>query len=172
MRRWCATSVDQQEGLNAWVEDKLNKADNASQSGPLQPLVDVVPKNIFRALSDMAMLQIIFFAVFFGIVLVQVEEPKRGALLKAVDGLNDVFVGMVWMVMKAMPVFVFALMAGQIVKAAGTDPEKFQELLSFLLQVRPGGGGGVGAHDFLGVSPVGQCGHPRHDAAPVFGRHA
>ena len=48
----------QQEGLNAWVEDKLNKADNASQSGPLQPLVDVVPKNIFRALSDMAMLQL------------------------------------------------------------------------------------------------------------------
>ena len=47
----------QQEGLNAWVEDKLNKADNASQSGPLQPLVDVVPKNIFRALSDMAMLR-------------------------------------------------------------------------------------------------------------------
>ena len=124
----------QQEGLNAWVEDKLNKADNASQSGPLQPLVDVVPKNIFRALSDMAMLQIIFFAVFFGIVLVQVEEPKRGALLKAVDGLNDVFVGMVWLVMKAMPVFVFALMAGQIVKAAGTDPDKFQELLSFLLR--------------------------------------
>ena len=116
------------------MADKLNKADNASNSGPLQPLVDVVPKNIFKALSDMAMLQIIFFAVFFGIVLVSVEEPKRGSLIRAIDGLNDVFVGMVWMVMKAMPVFVFALMAGQIVKAAGTDPDKFQELLSFLLR--------------------------------------
>jgi len=124
----------QQEGMNAWVADKLNKAENASNSGPLQPLVDVVPKNIFRSLSDMAMLQIIFFAVFFGIVLVSVEEPKRGSLIRAIDGLNDVFVGMVWMVMKAMPVFVFALMAGQIVKAAGTDPDKFQELLSFLLR--------------------------------------
>ena len=124
----------QQEGMNAWVADKLNKAENASNSGPLQPLVDVVPKNIFRSLSDMAMLQIIFFAVFFGVVLVSVEEPKRGSLIRAIDGLNDVFVGMVWMVMKAMPVFVFALMAGQIVKAAGTDPDKFQELLSFLLR--------------------------------------
>jgi len=124
----------QQEGMNAWVADKLNKAENASSSGPLQPLVDVVPKNIFKALSDMAMLQIIFFAVFFGIVLVSVEEPKRGSLIRAIDGLNDVFVGMVWMVMKAMPIFVFALMAGQIVKAAGTDPDKFQELLSFLLR--------------------------------------
>ena len=124
----------QQEGMNAWVADKLTKAENASKSGPLQPLVDVVPKNIFKALSDMAMLQIIFFAVFFGIVLVSVEEPKRGSLIRAIDGLNDVFVGMVWMVMKAMPIFVFALMAGQIVKAAGTDPAKFQELLSFLLR--------------------------------------
>jgi len=122
-----------QEGMNAWVADKLSKAENASKSGPLQPLVDVVPKNIFQSLSDMAMLQIIFFAVFFGVVLVKLEEPKRGSLIRAIDGLNDVFVGMVWMVMKAMPVFVFALMAGQIVKAAGTDPEKFQELLSFLL---------------------------------------
>ena len=124
----------QQEGMNAWVADKLTKAENASKRGPLQPLVDVVPKNIFRSLSDMAMLQIIFFAVFFGIVLVSIEEPKRGSLIRAIDGLNDVFVGMVWMVMKAMPVFVFALMAGQIVKAAGTDPAKFQELLSFLLR--------------------------------------
>ena len=124
----------QQDGMNAWVADKLNKAENASNSGPLQPLVDMVPKNIFKALSDMAMLQIIFFAVFFGIVLVSVEEPKRGSLIRAIDGLNDVFVGMVWMVMKAMPIFVFALMAGQIVKAAGTDPDKFQELLSFLLR--------------------------------------
>ncbi len=123
-----------QEGMNAWVADKLSKAENASKSGPLQPLVDVVPKNIFQSLSDMAMLQIIFFAVFFGVVLVKLEEPKRGSLIRAMDGLNDVFVGMVWMVMKAMPVFVFALMAGQIVKAAGTDPEKFQELLSFLLR--------------------------------------
>ena len=27
----------QQEGMNAWVADKLNKAENASNSGPLNP---------------------------------------------------------------------------------------------------------------------------------------
>jgi Na+/H+-dicarboxylate symporter len=36
--------------------------------------------------------------------------------------------------MKIMPLFVFALMAGQIVKAAGTDPANFQQLLTFLLR--------------------------------------
>ena len=65
------------EQLDGWTQDKLSKAENESQSGPLQPLVDVVPTNIFKSLTDMAMLQIIFFAVFFGIVLVQIPEPKR-----------------------------------------------------------------------------------------------
>jgi Na+/H+-dicarboxylate symporter len=41
---------------------------------------------------------------------------------------------MVWVVMRAMPFFVFALMAGQVVKAAGTEPEMLQQLLSFLLR--------------------------------------
>ncbi len=119
---------------NAWVEDKLNKANSTQKAGPLQPLVDVVPVNIFASLTSMSMLQIIFFAVFFGMVLVGLPDDKKAPLIRAVDSLNEVFVRMVWVVMKAMPVFVFALMAGQIVKAAGTDPDLFQQLLSFLLR--------------------------------------
>ncbi|MGY8902445.1 MAG: dicarboxylate/amino acid:cation symporter, partial [Flavobacteriales bacterium] len=118
---------------NEWVSDKLNKAENTKNSGPLQPLVDVVPKNIFQSLSDMQMLQIIFFAIFFGIVVTGLQAEQKKTVVKAVDALNEVFIQMVWVVMKAMPIFVFALMAGQIVKAAGSDPEHFQQLLTFLL---------------------------------------
>ena len=119
---------------NEWVNDKLNKADKTKTSGPLQPLVDVVPKNIFKSLSDMQMLQIIFFAIFFGVVVTGLRDEQKGTIVRAVDALNEVFVQMVWVVMKIMPIFVFALMAGQIVKAAGTDPEHFQQLLTFLLR--------------------------------------
>ncbi len=119
---------------NEWVNDKLTKADKTKASGPLQPLVDVVPKNIFQSLSDMQMLQIIFFAIFFGIVVTGLKKEQKGTIVRAVDALNEVFVQMVWVVMKVMPLFVFALMAGQIVKAAGTDPEHFQQLLTFLLR--------------------------------------
>lgn len=119
---------------NEWVSDKLNKAENTKNSGPLQPLVDVVPKNIFQALSDMQMLQIIFFSIFFGVVVTGLKGEKKTSIVNVIEALNDVFVQMVWVVMKAMPVFVFALMAGQIVKAAGSDPEHFQQLLSFLLK--------------------------------------
>ena len=123
-----------QKNHNDWVSDKLNKAENTKNSGPLQPLVDIVPKNIFTALNDMKMLQIIFFAIFFGIVVTGLNEGRKKVVVDFVDAVNEVFVQMVWVVMKAMPVFVFALMAGQIVKAAGTDPENFSQLLSFLLR--------------------------------------
>ncbi|MGB1031407.1 MAG: dicarboxylate/amino acid:cation symporter [Flavobacteriales bacterium] len=119
---------------NKWVEDKLNKKKGSEEKGPLGALVDVVPSNIFGALTTNSMLQIIFFAIFFGIVGLSLDDDKKKPLFNLIDALNDVFVKMVWVVMKAMPFFVFALMAGQIVKAAGSDPEKFNELLSFLLQ--------------------------------------
>ena len=119
---------------NEWVNDKLTKADRTKTSGPLQPLVDVVPKNIFKSLSDMQILQIIFFAIFFGVVVTGLKDDQKGTIVRAVNALNEVFVQMVWVVMKIMPLFVFALMAGQIVKAAGTDPEHFQQLLTFLLR--------------------------------------
>ncbi|MEM9895504.1 MAG: dicarboxylate/amino acid:cation symporter [Bacteroidota bacterium] len=122
------------EKRNDWVEDKLTKAAGAKNQGPLQPLVDIVPSNLFKALADTSMLQIIFFAIFFGVVLVSIPEEKGKPLFNVLDGLNEIFVKMVMIVMQAMPIFVFALMAGQIVKAAGTDPDKFFELLSFLLQ--------------------------------------
>lgn len=124
----------EQVQMNDWVMDKLTKAERTKSSGPLQPLVDVVPTNIFRALADMSMLQIIFFAVFFGVVLVGMPKETASPLIRAVEALNEVFVQMVWIVMKAMPIFVFALMAGQIVNAAGSDPEMFRQLLEYLLQ--------------------------------------
>ena len=129
-----ADITEEQVQMNDWVMDKLNKAERTKSSGPLQPLVDVVPTNIFKALADMSMLQIIFFAVFFGVVLVGLPKETSGPLTRAIDALNDVFVQMVWIVMKAMPIFVFALMAGQIVNAAGSDPEMFRQLLEYLLQ--------------------------------------
>ncbi len=116
------------------LKDKLEKAAKAKKDGPLQPLVDVVPSNIFVSLTAMSMLQIIFFAIFFGVVLLSIPKDKSEPVLKLVDGLNEVFVQMVWVVMKAMPIFVFALMAGQIVKAAGNDTDKFLQLLEFLLR--------------------------------------
>lgn len=124
----------QAEEVDAVVEDKLSKAAKTRKDGPLQPLVDVIPDNIFQALSAQSMLQIIFFAIFFGIVLITLPSDKGAPVVQLIEGLNEVFVRMVLVVMQAMPFFVFALMAGQIVISAGQDTEKFFQLLEFLLR--------------------------------------
>ena len=121
------------EKYNDWVTDKMNKKSGATNMGPLSALEDVFSSNIFRSLADSKMLQIIFFGIFFGVVLSMIPEDKAKPVIGLVEGLNEVFIKMVMVIMKAMPFFVFALMAGQIVKAAGSDPAKFAELMKFYL---------------------------------------
>ncbi len=123
----------QAEPGDAWLKSAMEQEEKNAAQGPLQPLVDVVPKNIFSSLADSSMLQIIFFAIFFAIVLISLPEDRAKPVTKLIDVLNEIFVKMVYVVMKAMPFFVFALMAGQIVKAAGSDADKFAELLQYLL---------------------------------------
>jgi Na+/H+-dicarboxylate symporter len=121
------------EEMTGWVADKVEKRSKEKNKGPLSALEDVFSSNIFRSLTDSKMLQIIFFGILFGAVLSMISKEKAKPVMDLVEGLNEVFVKMVMVIMKAMPFFVFALMAGQIVKAAGSDPEKFAELMKFYL---------------------------------------
>ena len=120
------------EGVNKDVLDKIEKAKAQKGKGPLAPLVDVVPKNIIVALAEMEMLQIIFFAIFFGLVLLMIPKDKAEPVAKLMDGLNEVFLAMVNIVIKSMPFFVFMLMAGSLVAAAGDNLDKLAEQLIFL----------------------------------------
>jgi len=121
------------EEITGWVADKVNKRAKEKTKGPLSALEDFFSSNIFRSLTDSKMLQIIFFGILFGAVLSMIPKEKAKPVMDLVEGLNEVFVKMVMVIMKAMPFFVFALMAGQIVKAAGSDPDKFTELMKFYL---------------------------------------
>lgn len=99
-----------------------NEVAKSNQSkGPLQPLVDIVPDNLVIALGDgKLMLQVIFFALFFGISLILLPEEKTKGVRSFFDGMNEIFVKMVHIVMRAAPFFVFCLMAGVLAKSADT----------------------------------------------------
>ncbi len=114
------------------VQDKINKANNKKNKGPLAPLVDIVPKNVIVALAEMEMLQIIFFAIFFGVVLVNLKDKHAKPVRELMEGLNELFVAMVNIIIKTMPFFVFTLMAGSLVEAAGENMTKLKEQLLFL----------------------------------------
>ncbi|MEZ4803179.1 MAG: dicarboxylate/amino acid:cation symporter [Gelidibacter sp.] len=115
------------------VADKLEKAEKQKQASPLQPLVDIVPDNFFKSLSDNGlMLQIIFFALFFGMCLLFIPNEKAQPVINLVDSINEVFLKMVDLVMQAAPFFVFALLAGVISKMAGDDIGKVVEIFKGL----------------------------------------
>ncbi|MFY0673693.1 MAG: dicarboxylate/amino acid:cation symporter [Bacteroidia bacterium] len=118
---------------NENIKQKASTATNRKEEGPLQILIDMVPSNIFLALSSNGlMLQIIFFALFFGVVLLLIAPEKADPINKVVDGLNEVFLKMVDIVMIGAPFFVFALMAGMLTEMAQDDLSVLGEMLSSL----------------------------------------
>ncbi len=87
----------------------------------MQWLVDMVPSNIFLSFNDSLMLQVIFFALFFGIAVALLQRDKVEHVIGFCTGANDVFIKMVDLVMKGAPFFVFALLAGTLAEMAGDD---------------------------------------------------
>jgi len=115
------------------AESGMETAARAAERGPLDPLVDMVPGNVFLAASNNRnMLQIVFFAIFAGIALLMIPKEKARPLLDFFDSLNDMIIKMVEVIMLAAPVGVFALMADTITSIAGDDLAQILELLGAL----------------------------------------
>jgi len=119
------------------AQGKIDIALQQKDEGPLQPLVDLVPSNIFSAVADNSnMLQVIFFVIFFGIGLILIAPEKAEPVKRFFDGLNEVILKMIDLVMLAAPVGVFALMADLIIQAPST--ELIAALLKYSLTVLMG----------------------------------
>ncbi len=99
-----------------------DQAASQKESGPLQALVDLVPNNIIGAAGENKnMLQVIFFAIFFGIGLILIPESKSKPVKDFFDGFNEVILKMIDLIMLAAPYGVFALLAALIVESPSTD---------------------------------------------------
>jgi len=110
------------EAYGGEAEMKRQDAEKQKNAGPLQALVDLVPENIFNAASsNRNMLQVIFFAVFFGIGLILIPEEKAKTVKDFFDGFNEVILKMVDLIMLAAPYGVFALLAALVVEAPSAD---------------------------------------------------
>ncbi len=112
---------------------KSGSAQNIKDRGPLQPVVDMVPNNFFSsASSNRNMLQVVFVAIFVGIGLIQIPKDKGKPVLDFFEGLNDVVIKLVDLIMLMAPIGVFALIAHTINKVAGDNPSQIMELLGAL----------------------------------------
>ncbi|MDA9345071.1 dicarboxylate/amino acid:cation symporter [Flavobacteriales bacterium] len=109
-------SIIQSESVQEGTNKKIEAAKDVKGSGPLQFLIDVVPTNIFDAASNNRnMLQVIFFAIFFGIAMVMLPDGKTTYVKGFFDGINDIILQIVDIIMMAAPYGVFALLGGLVV---------------------------------------------------------
>ncbi len=129
-------SVDtRQELVEAYSSDTKAKQEAAAkqqEAGPLQALIDVVPSNIFLAASNNRnMLQVIFFALFFGIGMILLPVKKVKPVKKFFDSFNDIILKLIDLIMFAAPYGVFALLAALVVEAPSL--ELFQALALYAI---------------------------------------
>ncbi len=116
---------DRQELMASFEGDankKIEVATKTKDNGPLQALVDMVPENIFgAAMSNRNMLQVIFFAVFFGIGMILIKEEQSRPLKDFFESVNHVVLKMIDLIMLASPIGVFALLAALVVDSPSAD---------------------------------------------------
>ena len=102
--------------------EKQTEAQRQRESGPLQALENIVPENIFGAATDNTnMLQIIFFAIFFGIGMILIPEKQAKPVKKFFDSFNHVILKLIDLIMMAAPFGVFALLTALVSEAPSGD---------------------------------------------------
>lgn len=101
---------------NGQIKARIEEANKQKESKPLQFVVDMVPENAFKAMSNnKLMLQVIFFTIFLGISLLLVPEKQAKPLKKFFDSLNSVVLKMVDLIMLMAPIAVLSLLSTVIV---------------------------------------------------------
>lgn len=125
------------KNINQLVDDKVQKklddAKKQDSKGPLEPLVKMVPDNIFSSASNNKnMLQVVFISIIFGIALIRIDRKFSNPVIAFLEGINQMIIQLVEMIMKFAPYGVFALLASSLSALSG-DISQLSDILSALL---------------------------------------
>ena len=101
------------ELLAAFAGDASSKVEAAATSTfGIETLVNIVPRNPFRAALDLDLLAVIFFGFIFGAALTMIQAERAKPMLDWLEALNDVVIKIVAFAMKLAPIGVTALIFG------------------------------------------------------------
>jgi DAACS family dicarboxylate/amino acid:cation (Na+ or H+) symporter len=98
------------------LQQSAGRAGEIVQAGAEQPsgidaFIHIVPNNLVEALgSNSAIISVMFFALFFGIGLLLTDTPNARALKRGFDGLFDVTMRLILVVIKLAPLAVACFM--------------------------------------------------------------
>ena len=99
----------------AMLEQGRERANDIVHSSATQPkgmdmLMSIVPDNVFKAAADNTILAVMFFALFLGIGLVLTRTKSTATLLQAINGLFEVSMTLIGLVIRLAPYAVFCFM--------------------------------------------------------------
>jgi Na+/H+-dicarboxylate symporter len=107
-------SAAKEQLIAAYQDDAKSSIEQNVKMDLVDFLVNIVPKNPFKALGEGDFLQIVFFAILIGIFLVQIPKDKSEPVIKFFDGITDSLILLVEKVMIIAPYAVFTLIAATV----------------------------------------------------------
>jgi Na+/H+-dicarboxylate symporter len=104
-----------QSKYESTIADKAAVAVENVDRGPLQFLQEIVPANIVQAASsNSTILQVIFFAILFGVSMLMVPADRVKPVVTLFEGLDSIIMKMVGIIIGTAPIGVTALMAALV----------------------------------------------------------
>lgn len=110
------------DALRAQQQSLAERQIGTAEAAPTvwQTLLDLLPRNPFEALAKGEMLQVVILALIIGIALTLIRREKAEPVVRFCDGMTEVIIKIVNVVMLTAPYAVFALIA-PIVATMGLD---------------------------------------------------
>jgi len=97
--------------------------EKASQIAPFSfssMILSFIPTNIFKSLSDGAMMPIIVFSIFLGVASLHLKEEKQKSMFELFRGVSDAILVMAEWIIRLTPIGVFSLLS-YVVADQGID---------------------------------------------------
>lgn len=88
----------------------VSKMEGAAAPSVWNTLLNIVPENPFMAIAEGNMLQVVFFALAFGMALTLLPEERSKPILALADTANEAIIKLVHVLMGMAPVAVFCLL--------------------------------------------------------------
>ncbi|PKL82294.1 MAG: dicarboxylate/amino acid:cation symporter [Ignavibacteriae bacterium HGW-Ignavibacteriae-3] len=82
-------------------------------------LLNIIPTNIFTSLTEAHMLQLIFFAILFGLFITKVDSKYQNILVDLFNSVFEVMMKITLFIIKFTPLGVFGIVAGVVAEQAG-----------------------------------------------------
>jgi DAACS family dicarboxylate/amino acid:cation (Na+ or H+) symporter len=85
-------------------------AASAESKAGIEAVIGIVPNNIVAAMGANDVLAVMFFALFFGVGLLLVQTPRTAVLKEAIEGVFEVAMKLIGLVIQLAPLAIFCFM--------------------------------------------------------------